>query len=87
MFKVRRLADGEIILAVSGRLEAGAVHALSELIAWESPDLALVLDLKDVVLVDRESVDFLRHCQIRGIRLRNCPSYIRLWIDAGTPVP
>jgi hypothetical protein len=39
-----------------------------------------VLDLKDVVLVDREIVRFLRGCEGDGIALRNCPRFVREWI-------
>jgi hypothetical protein len=39
-----------------------------------------VLDLRDVVLVDRDVVRFLRACEVGGIALRNCPPYIRDWI-------
>jgi hypothetical protein len=39
-----------------------------------------VLDLKDVVLVDRDIVRFLRAREHGGIVLRNCPPYIREWI-------
>jgi hypothetical protein len=31
--------------------------------------------------VDRETVSFLRACEGDGIALRNCPPYIRAWID------
>jgi hypothetical protein len=40
----------------------------------------LVLDLKDVVLVDRDIVRFLRVCEDDGIALRNCPPCIRALI-------
>jgi hypothetical protein len=39
-----------------------------------------VLDLKDVILVDRDTVRFLRARERDGIALRNCPPYIREWI-------
>jgi hypothetical protein len=38
------------------------------------------LDLKDVVLVDRDAIRFLRACDSDGVTLRNCPPYIREWI-------
>jgi hypothetical protein len=40
----------------------------------------VVLDLKDVVLVDRDAVRFLRVRERSGIALRSCPPYIREWI-------
>ena len=65
---------------MSGRLEADNVSELSALLAAEPTDRPLVLDLKDVVLVDRDIVRFLRACEAEGIELRNCPPYIRAWI-------
>jgi hypothetical protein len=44
---------------------------------------AIVLDLKDLVLVDREAIRFLRRCEGQGIVLRNCPPYIRGWMAGG----
>jgi hypothetical protein len=40
----------------------------------------MILDLKDLTLVDREAVRILRHCEKGHIRLINCPAYIREWI-------
>ena len=80
MLKIQRAANGEIVLTVSGRLEADNVSELSALLAAEQAGRAVVLDLKDLVLVDREIVRFLRACERDGIALRNCPPYIRAWI-------
>ena len=80
MLKIRRNANGEVVLTLSGRLKAENVSELSELLAAEPLGRTLVLDLKDVVLVDREIVRFLRACEGGGIELRNCPPYIREWI-------
>jgi hypothetical protein len=80
MLKIQRSANGEVVLTVIGRLEADNVSELSALLAAEPKDRAVVLDLKDVVLVDRDIVRFLRTCVRDGIGLRNCPRYIREWI-------
>ena len=80
MLKIQRLANGEVVLTVSGRLEAGNISELSALLTAESTDRPIVLDLKDVVLVDRDIVGFLLACESDGIELRNCPPYIRAWI-------
>jgi hypothetical protein len=40
----------------------------------------IVLDLKDLTLVDRDAVRFLEHCEANGIKLKNCLDYIREWI-------
>jgi len=80
MLKIQRKANGDVVLTLSGRLEGDNVSELSALLAAEPPGLAVVLDLKDVVLVDRDTVRFLRARESDGIALRNCPPYIREWI-------
>jgi anti-anti-sigma regulatory factor len=80
MLKIQRHANGEVVFTLSGRLGADNVSELSELLAAEPSGRALVLDLKNVVLVDREVVRFLRAREGTGIALRNCPPYIREWI-------
>lgn len=80
MLRIQRRGNGEVVLTVSGRLEAGNVSEFSELLRAEPTGRPLVLDLKDVVLVDRDIVQFLRTCETSGIELRNCPPYIREWM-------
>jgi hypothetical protein len=80
MLKIQRTANGDVVLTLSGRLGADNVSELSALLAAEPAGRPVVLDLKDVVLVDRDTVRFLRACESDGIALRNCPPYIREWI-------
>ena len=80
MLKIQRSTNGDVVFTVSGRLDADNVTELSTLLAGESAGRALVLDLRDVVLVDRDVVRFLRARESDGIALRNCPPYIREWI-------
>ena len=80
MLKVQRTANGDVVFAVSGRLEANSLHELSTLLALESSTRPMTLELKDLVLVDRDAVGFLRACAEKGIELRNCPQYIRIWM-------
>lgn len=56
---------------------------LRELLEAEGEARDLLLDLEEVRLVDREAVRFLAACEARGIKLKNCPSYIREWMEAG----
>jgi hypothetical protein len=80
MLKIQRYGNGEVVFTLSGRLGADNVSALSSLLAEEPAGRPLVLDLKDVILVDREIVRFLQAREGAGITLRNCPPYIREWI-------
>jgi hypothetical protein len=54
---------------------------LKSLIASEGDIPPIALDLKDVTLVDREAVHFLGQCETAKITLKNCPAYVRDWID------
>jgi len=80
MLKIQRTANGHVVFAVSGRLEANSLCELSSLLARESCTREVTLELKDLVLVDRDAVVFLRACAQKGIELRNCPQYIRTWM-------
>jgi hypothetical protein len=42
---------------------------------------SIILDLRDLRLADRDAVRFLRVCEADGIKLENCPAYIREWMD------
>jgi len=60
------------------------VPELQKLIEAEAEVPGITLDLQEVRLVDREGVRFLAACESRGIKLRNCPPYIRQWIETGS---
>ena len=85
MLKIQRNANGDVVFTVVGRLESDNVGQLVQLLAAEPSGRAILLDLKDLVLVDREAVRFLRRCESQGIVLRNCPPYIRGWMAGGDP--
>jgi predicted metal-binding protein len=36
---------------------------------------------RDVRLADRDAVKFLRDCEVRGMKLENCPAYVREWME------
>jgi hypothetical protein len=46
-----------------------------------SSDRQIILDLKDLTLVDRDAVCFLEQCEVDSIKFTNCPAYIREWIE------
>ena len=81
MFKIRRSSAGRRVLYfVSGRIDGEAVSELQSLLGRESPGSRLLLDLGEVRLVDAEAVEFFARCEDAGIKLRNCPAYVREWI-------
>jgi len=86
MCKVKRVqAQDRIVLSLSGRLQGEQLNELQEVLASEAADQKLVLDLKDVRLVDQDAVTFLAKCEASGASLRNCPAYIRNWIGTEEP--
>jgi len=80
MLKIQRAANGQVVFTVSGRMDAENVDELRALFASEAKGRRIVLDLKDLTLVDRDAVRFLEHCEADSIELKNCPAYIREWI-------
>jgi len=80
MLKIERTANGEVVFKLSGRMEADNVSELEKLLSAEASGRRIVLDLKDLRLVDQEVVSFFRRCEANSIQLKNCPAYIREWI-------
>ena len=78
--RIERLVGGEdfVVLRVSGRIDAEDVHTLRELLGRQKGGVAI--DLKEVILVDREGVTLLALSEANGIELRNCPAYLREWV-------
>ena len=69
-----------VVFALSGRFEVGLTTELQKLIDLEGESHSVVLDLKQVQLVDQDTVRFLARCEAGGIKLENCPPHIREWI-------
>src|SRR5215831_21226215 len=74
----RLVGDRVVVLCISGRIRAQDLDMLRDLLVQESG--AVAIDLKGVLLVDREVVKLLALSEANGIELRNCPAYIREWI-------
>ena len=73
-----------MVFTLSGRIEQMHVPELQKLLEADADLGGIEFDLEEVRLVDRESVRFLATCEARGIKLKNCPSYIREWIETGS---
>jgi anti-anti-sigma regulatory factor len=80
MLKIRRDANGEVAFTLSGQMNEQNVAELQSVIKLEEANHKITLDLKDLTLVDREAVGYLERCETAGIRIENCPAYIREWI-------
>jgi anti-anti-sigma regulatory factor len=80
MLRIQRAANGEIVFKLIGRMDAENVAELKTMFEAEAKGRRVVLDLKDLLLVDRDAVKFLNRCEADSIGLKNCPAYIREWI-------
>ena len=67
------------VFTLSGRMEAEQVTELKKLLDRDYKNI--ILDLRELRLADRDAVRFLRGCQAEGVRLENCPAYVREWMD------
>ena len=71
--------DDVVILCISGGITGQYVDMLRDLLSQERG--TVVIDLKNVLLIDRPAVKLLMVSESNGIELRNCPGYVREWIE------
>ena len=69
-----------VVFTLIGRIQAEQVEELQSMFVSELAEYGIVLDLKHVMLVDRDAVRFLAQTIAQGVELRNCSPYIREWI-------
>ena len=81
MLRIHREANGQVVLKISGRLDRENLRELKSLIELEGADRQIVLNLRELTLVDHEAVRFLSDCDSNGIELQNCAPYIWEWIE------
>ena len=67
------------MFTLSWRMEAEHVPELKEL--FDRDYRNIILDLRDARLADRDAVRFLRGCEADGMKLENCPAYVREWMN------
>ena len=70
---------GEVSLHLSGQFQAEHIAELNKELGDDGP--GFVLDLTEVTLVDVEVVRFFGACEAKGVKIVNCPRYIREWIN------
>jgi len=80
MLKIQRSVNRQVVFTVSGRMGPENIAELEALFRSEVNGRRIVLDLKDLTLVNQEVVGFLERCEANSIMLQNCPAYIREWI-------
>lgn len=79
--RIQTLKKGRaLVFRVSGQLDAESVRELGGMLEAEENKNRIVLDLKEVALVDRATVRVLGYYEAQGVMLEHCPAYIREWI-------
>jgi anti-anti-sigma regulatory factor len=81
MLRTRRTENGQVLFTLSGRIETEDIKQLQELFAAEISGQQLILDLKDVTLVNEDAVKFLGKCEAEGVKLENSPLHVRDWVN------
>ena len=81
-FRIESAARGRFtVFVLSGRIEKPAIAELMRLFECQTDHRNIVLDLKDVSVIDRDIMCFFVRCETDGVKLENCASYIREWMD------
>jgi len=81
-FRIESVARGGFkVFVLSGRVEAPAIDELSRLFELQTDYHRIVLDLKNVTVVDRDVMRFFIRCEADGVKLENCTPYIREWME------
>jgi hypothetical protein len=81
VIRVDRAANGKVIFFLSGIITTEDIPCLEQLLRSESEGSKIALDLKDVLHVNDDAVAFLSRCEAADVGLRNCPAFIRDWMQ------
>jgi len=80
-FRIETATRGRsTIFILSGRIGGSAIAELKRLFECQANLSDIVLDLKEVSVIDREVTRFFVRCQADGVQLENCTPYIREWM-------
>ncbi|MBI4751753.1 MAG: hypothetical protein HY774_24995 [Acidobacteria bacterium] len=78
--RIQRSTEADwVVFTLSGRISPEYIEALQSLFDLEVT-AGFILDLIEVKLVDRDAIKVLASWEANGVRLRNCPPFIREWI-------
>jgi hypothetical protein len=82
MLRIQRHSNSSmVVFSLSGRIEVEDAGELQRLLDLEGAGQQVALDLRDITLVDRDALKLLARWEAEGIKLENCPAYVREWID------
>jgi predicted metal-binding protein len=81
-FRIETAVRGKFtVFALSGQIETQAIAELRRLLELQTDCGDIVLDLKDVTVVNRDVMRFFMSCEADGMKLENCAPYIREWME------
>jgi predicted metal-binding protein len=81
-FRIETAVRGKFtVFALSGQIETQAIAELRRLLKLQTDCRDIVLDLKDVTVVNRDVMRFFVSCEADGMKLENCAPYIREWME------
>jgi len=79
MLRIESMREGNrVVLRLIGELRSGDTGILQSEIQGDSA--GVVLNLKELSVVDLTGIRFLLECRARGIEIEECPPYVREWI-------
>jgi len=79
--RIQQTTEGQCTtLRLSGELVSSQRESLLEEIEANN-NTTTALCLEEVTLVDLDIVQLLARCEAMGVKLLNCPPYIREWIS------
>ena len=81
MLRIERSENEEVVFTLSGQIDSDTMAELERLIDADAKGRGVVLNLKDLTLVDEDGVIFLTRRESNGVKLENCPPYVREWIN------
>jgi hypothetical protein len=81
-FRIETTVRGKLtVFTLSGRIEKQALAELRRLFESQTNRRDIVLDLKDVGVIDRDVMRFFLRCEADGVKIENCAPYIREWME------
>jgi anti-anti-sigma regulatory factor len=81
-FRIETVARAKLtVFVLSGRIENQAIAELRRLFELQANYRSIVLDLKDVGVIDRDALHFFAGCEADGVKLENCAPYLREWME------
>jgi hypothetical protein len=84
-FRIETAARGKCrVFILSGRIEELAIAELRRLFELQTDYRGIVLDLREVGVVDRDVMRFFMSCEADGVKLEHCTPYLREWMERET---